>query len=608
MNKIREARNKEVALISKIFCVSIWNIGSSFLSPMIVSSVTFAGVLFLNGKMELADIMTGLYVFGIIGASIRSLPYVFNSLVETLISMERIEKFIRQEEIDYSNLVRINNKRSSEENKEETLEVKNNNNFQVDNTFNCNANQEEIERLKIQMEDISIKIDNLSFSWGKEKDESNKTKPDLKKDKNLKLNETSIVTDVNINNTLNEQSVLDHSETGKLNKTLFDYPTEEGIPTNLKNISLEIKKGEFIGIIGEVGSGKSSLLQALLNNMIILTNNSDKNKCIYINGSVSYVPQIPWIENATLKENIIFNNKYNEEFYNKVIDLCELKVDIDSLIGADQTEIGEKGINLSGGQKARVSLARAIYSNCDITILDDPISALDANVGHNIMTKLIMKELKGKTRILVTHALQYLNNCDKIYYMNLGRIEWVGSFTQLLEQPFYKELTLKFEKKQSSKRKISNESIEDAIEKDMGLIKKLSSSQKSKSFSEPDSNKGSLIEVKDELIKETEELLIKKESIKQNEDQKLKEKKEVKRITSDEDREEGSVSLEIYSKFIKYNGGYSMFFLISIVMLIWQGTKAFSDIWIVIWQENLKKGMTMKEQWINLGIYAAFGI
>ena len=130
----------------------------------------------------------------------------------------------------------------------------------------------------------------------------------------------------------------------------------------IKNINIEIKKGEFICVIGEVGSGKSSLIQALLNSMLPTTHNSK----IYINGTISYVAQIPWIQNDTLKNNILFYQPFDEERYNKIIELSELKPDLEILEGGDLTEIGEKGVNLSGGQKARITIARALYAEKDI--------------------------------------------------------------------------------------------------------------------------------------------------------------------------------------------------------------------------------------------------
>ena len=135
----------------------------------------------------------------------------------------------------------------------------------------------------------------------------------------------------------------------------------------LKNISLEIKKNQLVAVVGRVGSGKTSLLSALLGELEKL----DGNVCV--NGSIAYVPQQPWVQNKTLRDNITFINEYNTCHYNQVLDSCALKEDLKVLSAGDMTEIGEKGINLSGGQKQRVSLARAVYSNADIYLLDDPL-------------------------------------------------------------------------------------------------------------------------------------------------------------------------------------------------------------------------------------------
>ena len=146
---------------------------------------------------------------------------------------------------------------------------------------------------------------------------------------------------------------------------------------------MEIKSGELVGIIGEIGSGKTSLLEAILNSLIILNSNELYN--IYINGSISYVPQIPWIQNETIKNNILFFNEYNEIKYEEALNISELKYDLMNLEGGDLTEIGERGINLSGGQKVRLTLARAIYQDSDIYLFDDILSALDAKIRDKIM-------------------------------------------------------------------------------------------------------------------------------------------------------------------------------------------------------------------------------
>ena len=125
---------------------------------------------------------------------------------------------------------------------------------------------------------------------------------------------------------------------------------------------------------------------------------------IRLSGSIWLVQQNPWIQNKTIRDNILFGHPFDNERYNRTIKSCQLIDDLEILKGGDLTEIGERGINLSGGQKARISLARAVYSGWDIVLMDDPISAVDSNVKHKIFEEVLWGELRNKTRILVTHA------------------------------------------------------------------------------------------------------------------------------------------------------------------------------------------------------------
>lgn len=140
--------------------------------------------------------------------------------------------------------------------------------------------------------------------------------------------------------------------------------------------------------------------------------------------SVSLVQQSPWIQNKTIRENILFGEPYHPVKYEEVVSICQLKRDFEILPSGDQTEIGEKGINLSGGQKARISLARAVYSDNNMILMDDPLSALDSNVKKRIFKLVIMRKLAQKTRILVTHAVDFLHLADSIICLKDGRIEF----------------------------------------------------------------------------------------------------------------------------------------------------------------------------------------
>uniref|UniRef100_A0A8C3AF62 ATP-binding cassette, sub-family C (CFTR/MRP), member 3 n=1 Tax=Cyclopterus lumpus TaxID=8103 RepID=A0A8C3AF62_CYCLU len=208
----------------------------------------------------------------------------------------------------------------------------------------------------------------------------------------------------------------------------FTWAKED--PPVLHNINVMVPQGSLLAVVGHVGCGKSSLISALLGEVEKLEGE------VSTRGSVAYVPQQAWIQNATLRDNILFGKPYNEPKYCCVLEACALTPDLEVLPGGDMTEIGEKGINLSGGQRQRVSLARALYSDTDIYLLDDPLSAVDAHVAKHIFDNLIGPEgvLKGKTRILVTHGISFLPQVDNIMVMVEGRVSEMGSYQELLKQ------------------------------------------------------------------------------------------------------------------------------------------------------------------------------
>ena len=153
---------------------------------------------------------------------------------------------------------------------------------------------------------------------------------------------------------------------------------------------------------------------------------------VELNGSVAYVAQEAWIQNTTLKNNVLFGKDFDERRYQRAVTVCELQADIAMLPAGDQTEIGEKGINLSGGQKQRVSMARAVYADADVYLLDDPLSAVDAHVGKSIFENCIVGALRGKTRILVTHQLQYLSKVDLVVVIKDHTFAEIGTYEELM--------------------------------------------------------------------------------------------------------------------------------------------------------------------------------
>lgn len=203
----------------------------------------------------------------------------------------------------------------------------------------------------------------------------------------------------------------------------------------LSNIDLRVKKGELIAIVGPVGSGKSSLLSALLGEL------NKKEGRVKVQGSVAYVPQSAWIPNDSLRNVVLFGRKFDKEKYEETIEACGLTKDLQQLEGGDETEIGERGVNLSGGQKQRVSIARAVYDDADIFLFDDPLSALDAEVGANVFNNCIKTLLHDKTRILVTHQLGVLPEVDRVVLMGTAEdgsatIIAQGSLNELLARGY----------------------------------------------------------------------------------------------------------------------------------------------------------------------------
>ncbi|CAG9334367.1 unnamed protein product [Blepharisma stoltei] len=201
--------------------------------------------------------------------------------------------------------------------------------------------------------------------------------------------------------------------------------TEETPRPTLCNINFKIKPGELLMVVGQVGSGKSSLFMGLLQE---IQTYGEKMK---INGEITYAGENPWIISGSIKDNILMGLEYSEELYHKIIKVCSLEQDLESFAHGDETVIGDRGITLSGGQKARISLARAIYTNREIILLDDPLSAVDAEVSSYLFNTCIKEYLKDKTVILATHQIHYISQADKILVLDGGNQLFFGNYEEL---------------------------------------------------------------------------------------------------------------------------------------------------------------------------------
>lgn len=217
-------------------------------------------------------------------------------------------------------------------------------------------------------------------------------------------------------------------ETVRMRQGTFKWSTSPSAPLILHDLDFSARKGELSCIVGRVGSGKSSFISAFLGDMYKVHGE------VVTRGKIAYVAQQPWIMNASVKDNILFGHRYDPEFYQKTIDACALADDFKALPDSDETEVGEKGISLSGGQKARLALARAVYARADVYFLDDPLSAVDQHVGRHLIDNVLGPQglLKTKTRVLATNAISVLSQADAITMLRSGKIVETGSYEQVM--------------------------------------------------------------------------------------------------------------------------------------------------------------------------------
>ncbi|CAH9085442.1 unnamed protein product [Cuscuta epithymum] len=202
--------------------------------------------------------------------------------------------------------------------------------------------------------------------------------------------------------------------------------TQSRIPT-LDRIELRVRRGMKVAVCGTVGSGKSSLLSCILGEMEKLSGT------VKISGTMAYVPQSPWILTGNIRENILFGKSFDSGKYERTVEACALKKDFELFSAGDLTEIGERGINMSGGQKQRIQIARAVYQDADIYLLDDPFSAVDAHTGSHLFKECLMGSLNNKTILYVTHQVEFLPAADLILVMQNGKVAQAGTFEDLLK-------------------------------------------------------------------------------------------------------------------------------------------------------------------------------
>ncbi|CAD8099082.1 unnamed protein product [Paramecium primaurelia] len=435
--KLREIELKCIQNRLKYFSINVF-IG--WLSPQMILSFTFGLYVLLGNQLIPSKTFPIIGLLSILAASLQLLPISLNDLLETKVSLKRIQNFLNDKE-----------------------------------------QMNEIYSYKNKAAYSALEIVQGNFFWRKECNQ--------------------------------DQQIL-------------------------KNININVEKGKFVSIIGDVGSGKSSLIQSLLGEMIYKID--DIKPKINISGQIAYVGQKAWIQNATVQENILFGKPYEEKLYEQSIKYSCLSLDLEILIHGDQTMIGEKGINLSGGQKSRISLARAIYSKAEIFLLDDPLSAVDAQVGNFILKECFINLLKGKTRILITHALNYCKYTDYIYLMQKGEIIEQGDYQKMQNNVIYQEIEKKFE------FDIQEQEIQ-------------------------------------EYTQNTNIQLVNEKDIEQNQEQLININKNKSDLMTVEERKKGEIDSEVYVKYLQYKKNVIYQSILFIIMLIWIISQIMANLWVTEW-------------------------
>ncbi|GAA6062217.1 hypothetical protein JCM10212_006452 [Sporobolomyces blumeae] len=364
----------------------------------------------------------------------------------------------------------------------------------------------------------------------------------------------------------------------------------------LQDISLSVKKGELIAVVGRVGAGKSSLLSAVLGEMNKLDGK------VSVRGTVAYTAQQPWIMGGTVKNNITFGYRFDPEFYDLVLDACALKEDLKILPNGDETEIGEKGVSVSGGQKARIALARAVYARADIYLLDDPLSAVDAHVGRHLFDRVIGPDglLKDRARILCTNQIPFCEQADELLFLRRGVILERGTYANAIQgDTELSRLLMEFGKKTDDEDTDSDTAAEETNGSGSG----------EETLADRDEDESKL-EAEDLAIKlkmQQNSAWQKQAQLIPVEEQKRETLLTLKRSTRPkEKREQGSVKWSVYTEYIAANG-YLGVFLYMFTILLQQALNIGKDVWLKQWAQHNAATGENGNLWYYLGIYALIG-
>ncbi|XP_047385034.1 ATP-binding cassette sub-family C member 12 isoform X3 [Sciurus carolinensis] len=497
-NTIRDIRKRERKLLEKAGYVQS---GNSALAP-IVSTIaivlTFTCHILLRRKLTAPVAFSVIAMFNVMKFSIAILPFSVKAMAEANVSLRRMKKIL------------------------------------IDKSPPSYITQPEDP-------DIVLLLANATLTWEQETSKKNNSKKVQDQKRHFFKKRRQEV----------------YTECSPSAQGFASSEEQNGGPKSvLHNISFVVRKGKVLGICGNVGSGKSSLIAAVLGQMQL------QKGIVAVNGTLAYVSQQAWIFHGNVRENILFGEKYDHQRYQHTVRVCGLQKDLRSLPYGDLTEIGERGLNLSGGQRQRISLARAVYSDRQLYLLDDPLSAVDAHVGKHVFEECIKKTLRGKTVVLVTHQLQFLESCDEVILLEDGEICEKGTHKKLMEE--------------------------------RGQYAKLIHNLRGLQFKDPEHiYNEAMVEALQESPEETDEDTVltpgdEKDEGKESETNSefVDTKVPVHQLVQTESSQEGTVTWKTYHTYIKASGGYLLSLFAMFLFFLMIGSSAFSNWWLGLWLDK----------------------
>ncbi|OWY99880.1 Canalicular multispecific organic anion transporter [Phytophthora megakarya] len=504
--RVEKLRMKEVSLLRKFHMYQVINTVMLFLTPSFVSGVTLGIYVLIHHTITVVEAFTLVAMVNICRTALNQLPQAVAGISKAKISYARLDAFLTSDEVAAQPLLLTPSTRGSESPSSKSLLL----------ADSGNINETLIGRGCISIRDAS-------FEWP-----------------STSQTDVIVVTPAIEEDGSNEKA----SEVVKVDDSPSSSDTQS---FKLEVINLEVERGSLVMVVGKVGSGKSSLVSALLGEMSRTTG------MLEVGGRVAYVSQDNWIRNATLRDNILFEQDYDPERYTQVLNASQLAMDLKALPNGDSTEIGERGINLSGGQKARVAIARAMYrTGTDVLILDDPLSAVDPHVAHAIFDKCIVGMASDQTRLLVLNShYDLLSRADQIVVMLDGAIVGHGSYETILTE--FPQLALEGEDNGAKK----STDLQEADEV-------------------PELNIEELIEdTIDEVIEANAE----------------KPKASSGRLIRTEDRVKGTVGSHVYKAYFDETGinGWVVVLVISLMYCVGQGGRTVVDWWPGHWARNMPR-------------------